>query len=148
MMFRVFVSVVAVGLLAAGASLDDKNKEEVEKLAGTWTCVSGVNDGKPLADETTQKLHLTLTKGGGYKTERGKQVLFDSMYKIDPGKQPKQIDLVGTEGENIGKTAQGIYLLEGDTLKVCYTMPGAERPKDFESKAGSAATLVVWKRVK
>src|SRR5262249_37838032 len=106
------------------------------------------NDGKPIADETVQKLRLTLTKEGGYKTERGKQVLFDSTYKINPASQPKEIDLIGTEGENKGKTAQGIYVFDGDTLKICYTMPGTDRPKEFASKPSSGATLVVWKRSK
>ena len=34
------------------------------------------------------------------------------------------------------------------TLTICYTMPGKDRPKGFESAPGSAATLVVWKRGK
>ena len=130
------------------ASADDQGKGDGEKLTGTWTCSSGINDGKALAQETVQKLRLTLTKDGGYKTERGKQVLFDSTYKIDPDKRPKHIDLIGTEGENKGKAALGIYVLDGDTLKICYTMPGEGRPREFESKAGSGATLVVWKRRK
>jgi uncharacterized protein (TIGR03067 family) len=119
---------------------------ESEKLAGVWTCVSAVNDGKPLPDDVAKMLRLTITKEGGYKTERGDQVLFDSKCTIDPARIPKHIDLIGTAGENKGKAAQGLYALEGDTLTICYTMPGLERPAKLESKAGSAATLVVWKR--
>jgi uncharacterized protein (TIGR03067 family) len=123
-------------------------QSDAEKMAGIWKCESANNDGKPLADEIVRELRLTLTKDGGYKTERGKQVLFDSTYKLDGGQKSKQIDMIGTEGENRGKTAQGIYALDGDTLTICYTMPGGERPKEFESKPGSKATLVVWKRAK
>jgi uncharacterized protein (TIGR03067 family) len=122
--------------------------DDLEKLAGVWTSVSATNDGKPVADETVKKLRLTVTKEGGYKTERENQVLFDSVCKIEPTKSPKYIDLIGTEGENKGKAAQGIYKLEGDRLTICYTMPGKERPNGFESNPGSAATLVVWKRAK
>ena len=123
-------------------------QSDADKMADIWTCTSAINDGKPLADEIARELRLTLTKDGGYKTERGKQVLFDSIFKLDGGQNPKQIDMIGTEGENRGKTAQGIYVLDGDTLTICYTMPGGERPKEFESKPGSKATLVVWKRAK
>jgi uncharacterized protein (TIGR03067 family) len=122
-------------------------KADPDKLAGTWSCVSAVNDGKAIAEATVKQLRLTMTKDR-YKTERGEDVLFDSTYTIDAAKDPKQINMFGTEGENKGKAAQGIYALDGDTLKICYTMPGKDRPTTFESKPGSAATLVIWKRAK
>lgn len=126
---------------------EDKDKADLDKLAGTWSCVSGVNNGRPIPDATVKELRLTLTKER-YKTERGEDVLFDSTYTIDATKEPKHINMIGTEGENKGKAAQGIYLLDGDTLKICYTMPGKERPTAFESKPDSGATLVIWKRAK
>ena len=46
-----------------------------------------------------------------------------------------------------GKEAHGIYVLDGDTLRICYTMPGERRPTAFESAAGSKAFLVQWKRL-
>lgn len=122
--------------------------DEFQKLAGVWVCSSAANDGKPIPEEVVKTLRLTITKEGGYKTERGDQVLFDSTCKLDPAKTPKQIDMLGTEGENKGKSALGIYALDGDKLTICYTMPGKDRPKEFESKAGSAATMIVWKRGK
>jgi uncharacterized protein (TIGR03067 family) len=135
-------------LFPSPSRCEEKVQSDADKMADIWTCTSAINDGKPLADEIARELRLTLTKDGGYKTERGKQVLFDSIFKLDGGQNPKQIDMIGTEGENRGKTAQGIYVLDGDTLTICYTMPGGERPKEFESKPGSKATLVVWKRAK
>ena len=136
------VAIATVTLAIAGTVMGN----DQEKLAGAWTCVSAVNDGRPLPDDVAKMLRLTITKEGGYKTERGDQVLFDSKCTIDPARTPKHIDLIGTEGENKGKAAQGLYALDGDTLTICYTMPGLERPSKLESKAGSGATLVVWKR--
>lgn len=121
---------------------------DMKDLAGTWTCTSAVNDGKPIPEEIVKELRLTLTAEGGYKTTRGDQVLFDSTCKLDPTQTPKHIDMIGTEGDNKGKAAQGIYSLEGDVLKICYRMPGGERPTAFESKPGSGATLIVWRRGK
>jgi uncharacterized protein (TIGR03067 family) len=102
-------------------------------------------NGKPLTEPTVKLLHLTLTKDR-YKTEKGSEVLFDSSYTVDASKNPKQINMIGTEGDLKGKEAQGIYALEGDTLRICYTMPGKPRPTAFESAVGSEAYLVVWKR--
>ncbi len=114
-------------------------------LQGSWTCVSALIDGKPLADETVQQLRLTLT-ADRYKTQRGEQVLFDSTYTTDASKNPKTIDMVGTEGELKGKAALGIYKIDGDVLTISYVMPGKERPMAFSSEPMSGAFLVVWKR--
>ena len=107
--------------------------------------VSATVDGRALPDTTVNQLRLTLT-ADRYKTEKGNEVLFDSTYTVDPSRSPKEINMIGTEGDLAGKTAQGIYSLEGDTLQVCYTMPGKPRPGAFSSLAGSGIYLVVWKR--
>ena len=141
--------VLAVCLLAdAPARGDDKEKADGEKLVGVWTATAATRDGKPLPEAIVKQLRLTITKEGGWKTERGKQVLFDTTFKTDATKKPKHIDLLGTEGENKGKVAPGIYTIDGDTFTICYVMPGKDRPKELESKVGSEATLVVWKRAK
>lgn len=134
-----------LGLIFCSAVLsfaDDR-----EKLAGTWTCASATIDGSPLGAETAKLLTLTLS-ADRFKTQRGDQVLFDSTYSIDATKDPKQIDMIGTEGELKGKPALGIYKLEGDKLTLCYTMPGKERPAAFESAAKSGVYLIVWQRAR
>ena len=122
--------------------------KEMKELTGEWECVSAVNDGKEVDEATVKKLRLTLTKEGAYKTTLGDRILFDSTCKIDSTKTPKSIDMIGTEGENKGKAAQGIYKLVEGKLSICYTMPGKQRPTDFKSESGSAATLVRWQRKK
>jgi len=147
MLKRRSTPVLAVTVTAMFVFPESTMGSDLEKLAGEWECTSATNDGKPIAEETVKKLRLTITKEGGYKTTLGEQVLFDSTCMVDSQKQPSQIDMIGTEGENKGKAAQGIYALDKDSLKICYTMPGKDRPASFDSQPGSAATLVVWKRL-
>jgi len=119
----------------------------MKDLVGSWTCASAVIDGKPLAEGTAKELRLTMT-ADRYKTERGDQVLFDSTYTLASSKTPAEIDMVGTEGDLKGKAALGILKLDGDSLTMCYVMPGKDRPTVFESQPNSGAFLVVWKRAK
>jgi uncharacterized protein (TIGR03067 family) len=121
--------------------------DDRQALEGTWTCAAATIDGSPLAADTAKLLKLTLT-ADRFKTQRGEQVLFDSTYTIDPTKEPKQIDMIGTEGDLKGKPALGIYKLDGDKLTLCYTMPGNERPAKFESAAKSGVYLVEWVRTR
>lgn len=135
-------------LLVASFTINSQGaKTDVDALKGTWTCVSGVIDGKPLPDETARQLRLVLTDDL-YTTTRGDQTLFEGKYTLEPNTSPKRIDIRSEEGENAGKSAQGIYKIEGDTHTICYTMPGHERPKDFASAVGSGAFLIVWKKAK
>src|SRR6266478_8088543 len=105
--------------------------DDLQMLAGVWSCVSGISDGKPLPGDIVKELKLTLTQER-YKTEKGNVLLFDGIYKIDAGQQPRHIDITAPEGEQAGKTSKGIYALEGKTLRMCYD--DKDRPKDFESK--------------
>jgi uncharacterized protein (TIGR03067 family) len=131
--------------LAFSASVLAQPNEKGKPMEGTWTCESATVDGKPLPEATVKLLRLTLTKDR-YKTEKGTEVLFDSEYILDASQAPAHIDIVGTAGALKGRKAQGIYAIAGDTLKICYTMPGKERPTAFESPAGSGAYIIVWKR--
>jgi uncharacterized protein (TIGR03067 family) len=143
--------VVTVCLMAAAVNASANGATtrpadgDASKLQGAWTCVSAVVDGKPLPEKVAAQLKLVLT-AERYRTEREGEVLFDSTYRLDAEQDPKWIEMVGTEGDAAGKPALGIYRVDGDTLKICYTMPGGKRPKDFESVAGSGAYCVTWKR--
>ena len=63
-------------------------------------------------------------------------------YKIDPEKTPKTIDI---HYENLeiaqGRIMQGIYVLEGDTLKTCFAWSGPSSRTDQvrESDVGREA---------
>ena len=140
-------ALAASALLPGRAPAADDAGRGAAALRGTWACKSAVIDGKPLPEKTVKELQLTIT-ADRYKTERGDEVLFDSTYRLDPSKDPKQIDLTGTEGDLAGKDAPGVYAVDGDTLRICYVMPGRPRPKSFDSPAGSKAHLVTWVRSK
>lgn len=128
---------------ACTATTSNMNRDD--DLQGTWTCISATIDGKELPKETAALLRLTMTQDR-YKTEKGRDILFDSTYRVDASRSPRQISMVGTEGDLKGKEAQGIYSIEEDILRICYTMPGSDRSEKFDSPAGSKTYLVVWKR--
>ena len=132
-------------VLAIAVAVSAADELDSEKLRGMWNCVSAVIDGRTLSEETVKELKLTMTSDK-YKTERGAQVLFDSVHKLDLTKTPREIEMIGTEGDLKGKAALGIYALEGDMLRICYSIPGKPRPTAFESKTGSGIFLVTWKR--
>ena len=144
---KTLMAIVAMLVAIAGAAENENRANVTARMTGTWSCVNATINGKPLSATAVKKLHLTITDTR-YKTERTDEVLFDSTYRLDTTKTPVHINMIGTEGDLIGKEAQGIIAVEGDTLKICYTMPGKPRPITFASATNSEAYLILWKREK
>ena len=120
---------------------------EPSGLVGTWQSVSAIADGKPTPDALIAHIRITFTKDR-YQTQQDSEVVFDSTYTVDTSKNPREINIMGTEGEFKEKEGLGIYLVQDDTLKICYTLPGKPRPSTFESTPGSKVFFIVCKRQK
>lgn len=120
---------------------------ELARLEGEWAMVSAERDGQRLPDTLVKNSHRTC-KGGETTVMIGSQLFMKAKITVDPSKKPKAIDYLLTDGLDKGKTQLGIYELNGDTLKTCFSAPGKPRPGDFTTAAGSGRTLSVWKRAK
>ena len=132
---------------AADPKGDDKAREGSDKLLGTWSVVSGEEDGKPSPEEKIKGSRMTVDKKSIKLTDKDDKQLWVLAYKTDDTKTPRQITMTVVAGTDDGKSAEGIYEVDGDTLKICYGLPGAERPKDFKTTTGSKENCFVLKRV-
>ena len=70
------------------------------------------------------------------------------LIELDPKQKPAAIDLwKEIDGEKRGPI-RGIYLLDGDTLKLCYSIKvEGKRPKDFTAEE-EIHVLITLKRAK
>lgn len=150
------ILVAGVARLIAGddAKKEDGNKEALKQLQGPWKVVSGVKDGQEI--ELFAKLSLRFT----FKDE---QVTIESesdenvptqtrKVRVDAGTNPKLLDLSeGNDFSDKDKVVEGLYSLDGDTLKWCFVVEGDQaaksvRPGALESKDGSNTVLLTLKK--
>ena len=141
---------VIVALFAfTGVSADDARdktdkaiKQEQEKLQSKWKIVRQEFSGavtKEVSDEPDE------IKGD--KWLRPKRKTAEYGLKLDPTKDPKQVDLTAERLAN--KTLKGIYKLDGDKLTICYAYdPDQARPTEFKTKRGDKCYLYELERVK
>jgi uncharacterized protein (TIGR03067 family) len=125
----------------------DADKQEKDKLAGTWNSDSTASSGKADAGfEYTvvfsgSEFRIRLKKGSAEMMVKGK-------FRVDPSQNPTSIDLRIEEPDDMsGQTAQGIYKLERDELLLCLDEPGSgNRPKEFAKEEGGNVLFAKLKR--
>jgi uncharacterized protein (TIGR03067 family) len=137
--------VLAAGILTAGN--EEAIKKDRKQMAGTWRPISYEKDGKKSPDEQLQKTRTTFSADGKVTVQREGKTIIQGVITLDPTKKPKQSEGTFTEGELKGKTL-GIYEIDGDDMRICYALPGKDRPTEFSSQPGSGHVLVVYKREK
>jgi RNA polymerase sigma factor (sigma-70 family) len=136
---------VAARVPKALAAADDaaKVKAELKKFQGTWVDIYAEKAGKkqePVGD------HQVKFDGETFRVADHGQVQEKGTIKLDPSKNPKEIDLRFRDKNDEEKTVLGIYTWDGENLKLCWGEPGGEaRPTDFRTTP-EGGFLVVVKR--
>jgi uncharacterized protein (TIGR03067 family) len=147
--FALEVIVTGAGVAAVPRALavaDDisRARAEQKKLQGTWVIVSAETGGeKREGDGSEEQLKI---EGDAFSIEHGGHVEERGTIRLDPSKEPSEIDLQFQEGKHEGKTDLAIYAWDGANLKLCWVREGEKRPTDFTTKPGDHRVLMVLKR--
>jgi uncharacterized protein (TIGR03067 family) len=153
-MKRLLNHVLAVGVFAASVGMiwsaprqqTDIQKDK-EQLQGTWQVVATKGFGKDVPAEELRTLSLTFKDDHIFAAYGDKSAEAD--YKLVLNQEgPSRIDFSVTKGPDAvkDKTLYGIYLLEGDTLKILYRNPGQQRPTSFMVEDEPGVFTVFLKR--
>jgi uncharacterized protein (TIGR03067 family) len=125
----------------------DGAKKVVDQLQGKWTMV--------LMHDRGRKIELKPDRGVDFAIKENKWIRWDGKevgeFQIDASSTPATIDLKVTgEGEEKGRTLEGIVEVEGDTMRWCfYERVGAkQRPTSFPKDPDPDIVLYGCKRFK
>jgi uncharacterized protein (TIGR03067 family) len=135
MRFWSFAVLACVFALAIGRCVrggDDKD-DDVKGIQGTWlvdpATFAEVKDKEALKEalKGSQDVRI-IFEGDKYTMKHPPGNEEKGAFRLDPSKKPKEIDF--------GDRANGIYELEGDTLKLCWDQQGKTngRPTKFSLK--------------
>ena len=144
-MKRHFFFIAALCFSSGVANGQEKN----DSLQGNWLVEKTERGGRKPPTELLKTLKVII-KGDKLEMSDAKRGE-TGVFKLDPAKTPKEIDLVFSEGltGEVKRTALGIYELNGDTLKIAWRKDGGPRPTEFSSIAGERTSeLLILKRVK
>lgn len=114
------------------------------KLDGTWNAVEAQLGGQHIDEQYIRAIILTV-QNENYESVFGGKVDKGTI-KYSPYSIPMAIDIVGTEGPNMGRMVKAIYKSSGGYLFVCYNITEGDRPKTFISTPENQFYLVRYKR--
>lgn len=114
-----------------------QSKIDLRKLQGEWIVVSLEAKGKDFTEEFS-KAKVVIEKDK-MTMGSGKDAMMAD-FSLDATTKPKQIDFNGVV------KVQGIYELDGDTLKICFAAAGKPRPTEFTTKADRDHGMFAFKR--
>ena len=133
-----------VGLLTQPNGADSA-KKDLERLQGTWTMAALEVDGKDVGMDKVQGTTLTI-KGDKYMV-KVKDDVRTCVIRLDPGKKPHAIDMIFSEPGSANKEHKGIYVIDGDTLKICRGLNAdQQRPEQFATWPNTGYFVVTWKK--
>jgi uncharacterized protein (TIGR03067 family) len=143
MKLQALLVVAVAGLLVAADAKDDLKKEK-DKFKGTWSVIAIQlpGEGKGPAENELKEMKLIFTDDT--VTVKFKDDAKLANYKLDPAKNPKEIDILPKDTD---RAVKGIYVFEGETLKICSADKG-DRPKEFKPDAPSRTSVLTLKRDK
>lgn len=115
------------------------------RLAGSWEAVAAMRDGvtmpaSMLATGVREGVRNEVKAGFGGRT------VVDAYLHVDPDTEPLQMDYLVRSGPARGSVQHGIMRWhDNGEVSFCVAPPGAARPEDFASPAGSGITLSRWR---
>jgi uncharacterized protein (TIGR03067 family) len=126
--------------------------DKATKLPGTWKHASAERDGKSLPKEEFDNYpnYLVIARVEGSKSafkvvmKSGDEVVAEATIKrseVEKGAQHNQYDAAYSKGRHAGKTLHAAIVVDGDTLKACWTKPD-------DGGEGASQTCHTFKRVK
>lgn len=144
-----FAAFIGISLITPSAEppkeLPEAAQKELKRLQGKWKVEKMATDGKEFTPDKEDELIVEI-KGRKWSftgQEKAEIVL------IDTTTNPKCLDMKSVEKAREGVVDEGVYELEGDTLKVCwYQGKGKKRPTSFATPKERDTILCILRRVK
>jgi uncharacterized protein (TIGR03067 family) len=152
--YRLSTLAVLIPLVAAASPGGDDPKkadpkaaeQELRQLQGTWKQVSIESDGQKTGFAKGMSPRFTI-QGDDYTVMVDGRVLERGRIKVYPGMRPRQADLIVSGGAPPTRTFPGIYEINGDELRTCFTRSGGPRPATFPVVLGRGEAIAVYRRV-
>ncbi len=154
-LFLACVVLTACAVRGLAEPTDQVNQEEVdeeekiqqkarEEYAGLWLIETIVSKGN--TTEPDKRIAFDNKTDGTWVLIIDDKEFSSGINSFAPLCDPKEIDILITDGEGQGKVLQGIYEIEESIQRLCFRGGDGSRPDSFESFYGDESIVVTFVR--
>jgi uncharacterized protein (TIGR03067 family) len=113
--------------------------KELKWLAGEWALRHVETNGEAILSKEELKNARIVFKDKKAQVNFDVSYVSDFAFKIDPTKEPREIDVTFLGGAQKGVTVEGIYVVYKDEMRICLRLMSPEfgRPKGFVTNSGT-----------
>jgi uncharacterized protein (TIGR03067 family) len=164
MKMRMAWAMVMSGWFAAAVLSGAQEPSQDQKaMQGSWLVIEYDQDGKQPPAEILKKMKVVIQADKitiqprlvaevtpflkdkvKFSLDEGKSD--ESQFKLDPSKKTKVLDLTWRGDRGDTKITKGMYLLDDNTLRICFALADQNRPKKFPEEPKSGLVRMVLKR--
>jgi uncharacterized protein (TIGR03067 family) len=136
--------ILSTTLCWAADAKEEAVKKEMDRLQGTWKILKSSKEGRAKSEEELKRMQVVIA-GDKLTVKESTGGETTTPFTIDPGKKPPTIDITLEKSK---PTIYGIYELDKDTLKICFSLVGNKRPDKFVASENSGTGLLILQREK
>ncbi|EMI54425.1 signal peptide protein [Rhodopirellula sallentina SM41] len=139
---------MAVAMTVCPAARAEEGTDSVmEKLQGVWNVTRGVSQGEDIPKKDLKGTKMKIEDNVIVTYDADENEKYRASFSINSSVQPIAIDMeTKTKGMPPMKSLGIVKLSEGNGLKLCYALPGVDRPAKFQSKEGEMTMLFMAKK--
>ena len=143
-MARFLLPVLVAAVCVTATKADEK--ADLARFQGTWVVTKVVRNGTEAPDVVRDALRVTVTgRSLTIRSAENVPTVIQAEITLNPSVTPAQIDF-RTSGMGKQTALFGIYKIDGDTIRLCWTTDGGPWPDGFAAPAGSKAVYFELKK--
>lgn len=142
---RLILALTLTFALAGDGAGQREMKGDRDLLQGTWAIAHMKGTPKAVIADYLARGKVTF-RGDSMVIALGDEVVAEHTFQLLPAAEPRRILTTHSAGPYKGITWEGIYAIEGDTLKLLFAEPGKKLPAVWPAKGSALKKVVTLKR--